>query len=136
MPRRCLWRSWLRRHSLSVGSAFVAALIAGGVSFGYWYFGQRPVQEKSEQRVAERQAARDAYEDSRRMVTDYGSIVHGPEIRRLPGAKARGEAALKKATRAHNHGWRLMRDGHYREAEATFGKAQEVLLRCECVPAP
>jgi hypothetical protein len=125
---RSVWPSWLRRHLLLVGSGLVAALIASGVSFGYWYFGQRPIEEKAERQTAERQAARDAYQDSRRMVVDCGPY------RGREGWSARQEAAQRRATRVHNRGWRLMRSGHYVDAVATFAKAQEMLVGCAPLP--
>jgi hypothetical protein len=132
MPRRSESGSWLRRHLLIVGSGLVAALIASGVSFGYWYFGQRPIEEKAARQTAERQAARDAYEDSRRMV------VACEQSRGHEGWSAEGEArqrrATRRATRVHNRGWQLMRSGHYADAVATFAKAQEMLFGC--APAP
>ena len=121
------WRYWLGRPLSFVVGALVAAVIASGVGFGYWYFGQRPGEEET----AERQAARDAYQDSRRALVECAARAGGGSDE-LPPAVIRD--IVRRATKVHNRAWTLMQDEHYEEAVAIFVSAETILRGC--VPLP
>ena len=137
MAGQTAWRPWLRRNVIWVVSGVLAAVIASGVSFGYWYFGQRPIEEKKEEKAlkreekaAKRQATRDAYQDSRRALVECAARADHPG--ELPVNVVR--RIVRQATPVHNRGWRLMQDERYDQARAMFVKAEETLRGC--IPLP
>ena len=111
-----------------VASTLVVAVLGGGVSFSYWYFAQRPIENEAQQQAVEREEIRRLYEDSRRLVVEVGERLHSGEGNSTDVASA--DAVLRRARRIHNQAYRLMQDGAYEEAGVEFRKAQEMLRQC------
>ena len=49
-------------------SAIIVAVLGGAVSTGYWYFVQRPIEDREQREAIERAEVRALYEDSRRLI--------------------------------------------------------------------
>ena len=138
--------SWIRRHSGPVVSTVVAAVLAGAISLGYWYFGQRPLENRDQKEVSkqaevrqlreEKQAElRRLYEDSRRLVVSSRAELRRNRSELGPAAYTHWRTFLSRAISAHNEAYQLMQDGRYAAAVAGFKKAQKLLQACRgCEP--
>jgi hypothetical protein len=135
-------RAALGKDSAWVVSTAAAALIASGVGLAFKVFAEQPIEAKAKHAVALQRQAREAYEDSRRMLVDYRAALNkqptpgGPAVPLHRASVSR--KLLQRAAKLHIRAWRLMQAAKYREAIAGFHRAQDVLSTCgqpeQCMP--
>jgi flagellin-specific chaperone FliS len=117
-------------------STVVAAVLAGAVSLGYWYFAQRPLENRDQAKASKQAEVRQLYEESRRLVVSSRAQLERNRRAEMGRAEyIRWRAFLRRAITVHNNAYQLMQDGRYEAAVARFKKAQKILKDCSgCEP--